>query len=75
MLSQATDRRPVSGGVSITFPAEAALIGRLADLAVREQRCCAFMTFAVIIAGGRVTLEVRAPQEARHLLPRLFAAA
>ncbi len=75
MLSQATDRRPVSGGVSITFPAEAALIGRLADLAVREQRCCAFMTFAVIIAGGRVTLEVRAPREAWHLLPRLFAAA
>jgi MerR family copper efflux transcriptional regulator len=75
MLSQATDRRPVSGGVSITFPAEAALIGRLADLAVREQRCCAFVTFAVIIAAGRVTLEVRAPQEARHLLPRLFAAA
>jgi DNA-binding transcriptional MerR regulator len=75
MLSQATDRRPVSGGVSITFPAEAALIGRLADLAVREQRCCAFVTFAVIIAAGRVTLEVRAPQEARQLLPRLFAAA
>lgn len=75
MLSQAADRRPVSGGMSITFPAEAALIGRLADLAVREQRCCAFMTFAVIIASGRVTLEVRAPQEARHLLPRLFAAA
>ncbi len=75
MLSQATNRRPVSGGVSITFPAEAALIGRLADLAVREQRCCAFMTFAVMIAAGRVTLEVRAPQEARQLLPRLFAAA
>jgi DNA-binding transcriptional MerR regulator len=76
MLGRAAARREVDGGVRITFPADPELIGRLASLAVREQRCCAFLTFAIVIAGAdRVTLEVRAPREARQLLPRLFAAA
>ena len=76
MLGRAAGRREIDGGVCITFPAHAQLIGRLADLAVREQQCCAFLTFAILIAGAdRVTLEVRAPHEARQLLPRLFAAA
>lgn len=76
MLGQAAARREVNGGVRIIFPADPELIGRLASLAVREQRCCAFLTFAIVIAGAdRVTLEVRAPREARQLLPRLFAAA
>jgi MerR family copper efflux transcriptional regulator len=75
MLDQATGRRKTDWGVSITFPARADLVGQLANLAVREQRCCAFMTFAILIADAeQVTLEVRAPQEALRLLPRLLGA-
>jgi DNA-binding transcriptional MerR regulator len=76
VLDRATQRREVDGGVSLIFPSSPELAGRLADLAVREQRCCAFLTFAVLIAGSQqVTLEVRAPREGRHLLPRVFGTA
>jgi hypothetical protein len=76
VLDQATGRREVDGGISLAFPASPELAGRLADLAVREQRCCSFLTFALLIAGsGQMTLEVRAPEQGRRLLSRVFGAA
>jgi DNA-binding transcriptional MerR regulator len=75
VLDRATGRREIDGGISLTFPSSPELAGRLADLAVREQRCCSFLTFAVLIAGSQwLTLEVRAPEQGRHLLAQVFGA-
>jgi len=76
VLGLAAGRTEIDGGVSLAFPASPELAGRLADLAVREQRCCSFLTFALLIADSRqMTLEVRAPEQGRQLLSRVFGAA
>jgi DNA-binding transcriptional MerR regulator len=73
MLQQATARIAVDDGIDITFQATADLTGGIAELAAREQQCCSFFEFRLdIAAGGRVTLRVRAPQEAQPMLTGLF---
>jgi DNA-binding transcriptional MerR regulator len=73
LLRQATSRVALDDGVDITFQATADLTGRIAELAAREQQCCSFFEFTLDIAvGGRVTLRVRAPQEAQPMLIGLF---
>lgn len=68
-------RTPIDGGVAATFAASPALAGRLADLAVREQQCCPFFTFRLMIGDRRsITLEIRAPAEARPLVEELLGA-
>jgi DNA-binding transcriptional MerR regulator len=73
LLQQASARVAVDDGIDITFQATAGLTGRIAELAAREQQCCSFFEFRLdIAAGGRVTLRVRAPQEAQPMLIGLF---
>ncbi|HZR48489.1 MAG TPA: hypothetical protein VFB06_03130 [Streptosporangiaceae bacterium] len=49
--------------------------GRVADLAVAETGCCSFFTFTLIVAGGRLTLEVTVPPPYTGLLDALAARA
>lgn len=49
--------------------------GRVADLAVAETDCCSFFTFALTVAGGRLTLEVTVPPRYAGLLDALAARA
>jgi hypothetical protein len=73
LLDQATRRTPVTGGVNVTFPADPALVGRLASLTAREKQCCAFFAFTLdMTAAGSVTLQVRAPQQAQSLVAELL---
>jgi hypothetical protein len=75
LLAHALDRHRVEGGWRLAFPADPPLVGQLADLAVREQQCCAFFSFAIVInSGDQVDLEARAPDAARPLLDELIAA-
>ena len=72
LLSVARRRVGIDGGLRIEFdprfdPTE------LARLVAAEQQCCAFFTFAITVDGRGVGLEVRAPEEAAHLVDSLFA--
>ena len=67
---------PIDEGVAATFDASPLLASRLADLIVREQQCCPFFSFRLIVDGGTtITLEVRAPAQARSLVEELLGAA
>ena len=75
LLARALDRHRVDGGWRLAFPADPTLVGQLADIAVREQQCCRFFSFAILIdSGDRVALEARGPDAARPLLDELMAA-
>jgi DNA-binding transcriptional MerR regulator len=75
VVAMASRREAIEGGVSLTFPFDSVLASRLADLAIREQTCCAFFDFALRINGGSLVLEVRAPDTAAHVIAGLFGAA
>lgn len=65
-------REAIDGGLRLTFRADPALAGRLADLAAREHRCCAFFTFSLQLTGQAVVLDVTAPADAADVLADLF---
>jgi DNA-binding transcriptional MerR regulator len=50
-------------------------VSELARLAVEEQRCCSFFSFAVTADERGIGLEVRAPAEADDIVTSLFGAA
>jgi hypothetical protein len=72
LLGRGVDHRRIEGGWSIGFAADPPLIGRLADVAVREHQCCAFFSFAIVVDGSQVRLEARAPETAQPLLDELL---
>jgi len=72
VLSRATSRGPIPGGVMATFDLADGLIADLARLAAAEQACCTFFDFTVAITHGGVRFEVRAPSEAHDVLLALF---
>ena len=72
LLARATTRERDGDAVTFRFPTSDGMASAIADLAQREVDCCAFFAFAIRIAGGEVTLEVRAPAEAAPLLDALF---
>lgn len=47
----------------------------LTRLAVAEQRCCSFFSFAVTVDNRGLAPEVRAPADAENLIGALFGAA
>ncbi|MFJ6987196.1 MULTISPECIES: MerR family transcriptional regulator [unclassified Streptomyces] len=63
-------RAGIDAGVRLTLPVER--VGRVAELAAAEQRCCPFFDFRLRLDGPRLHLEVRAPAEGRGLLGELF---
>lgn len=73
LLGHGLERRRIDGGWSIRFAADPSLIGRLADVAVREHECCAFFSFAIVVDGGsQIRFEARAPETAQPLLDELL---
>ncbi len=75
LLAAAATRRTTAAGLRFTFPADPLLIGQLAELAVREQECCPFFSFALGIHAADVSLTVQAPPDAYPLLAQVFPAA
>jgi hypothetical protein len=75
VLDAALARESIDGGWRVSFADDPALAGRIADLSVREQRCCAFFTFDLAMHGqGEVHLEIRAPEDAAGLVASLIGA-
>lgn len=72
VLAQA-GRREVEHGVALSVPSERA--GELAALCVAEQDCCPFFDFMLRFEGPTVSLEIRAPRQARELIEALTAGA
>lgn len=75
VVGRAVGRTSLDTGVRLRFAPEEGLAAALAALAEAEHGCCAFFDFAVGIRADEVTLDVRAPAEARPLLDQLFGTA
>ena len=71
VAGQARDCQPVPGGIRLEF-AEDAPVEAIARLAVAEQACCEFFSFALTMDSHGVALEVRTPREAQPVLAALF---
>lgn len=74
ILAAVTRRDPVAGGVSLSFPFDPDLASHVADLALREQSCCAFFDFTLRIGAGSLVLDVRAPDAGADVIAELFGA-
>jgi len=72
LLAQVTAREPTPAGVRLRLPSDPDTVGRAAGLAVQEADCCAFFSFAVVIAAGDAWLEVAAPPDGHGVLDALF---
>lgn len=72
VLSGATDRTEIDGGVSVRFSADPDVVAEVARLAAAEQGCCAFFDFTLHLSAGEFVLSVRAPETAEALLTDLF---
>jgi len=65
-------RIPSANGMSLRFPPDPGLAGRLAELAAREQQCCSFFGFHLTLSVDSLVLEVRAPAAAQDMVHSLF---
>jgi len=74
VLSGATRRRRVDGGLRIELGPDVDL-GDLARLIGAEQQCCAFFRFALLVDAGGTALEARAPDVAGGVVDELFGPA
>lgn len=45
----------------MTLESTPGVAARAADLVVRETRCCSFFTFALVVTGGELALDVSVP--------------
>jgi DNA-binding transcriptional MerR regulator len=72
LLARVEDREPVDGGLRLRFPSSPQLAARVADLAAREQDCCAFLTFTLRLTGAALELDVTAPSDAAGVVEDLF---
>jgi hypothetical protein len=65
------DRRPIAGGVRLTFDAGAR--ERLESLIAAEAACCPFLTMALREVAGRLVLEVTGPETAAPIIEEWWA--
>lgn len=65
--------RPEPTRLRLGLPADPEVAGRAANLAVRENDCCAFFTFALTTSGRTVHLEVTVPPAYAEVLDGLAA--
>lgn len=72
LLATATGRDRITDGVRITF-GRSADVAAMATLVAAEQECCAFYTFAVVVAPDAIALEVHGPDAAGAMIDQLFA--
>lgn len=66
-------RQPIPGGLRLALAPDAP-VGRIAELAVAEQQCCAFFRFALKVDGSGVALEVTSPGDGEAVVAELFGA-
>ena len=71
VLSAATERVAIPGGVQLTFERERLGLSELVELAESESECCSFFELVVHI-GPPVRLDARAPEHALVLVHELF---
>ena len=64
------DRRPIEGGVRLTFDATAR--ERLEAVVAAESECCPFLTMDLRAADGRLVLDVTGPDDAAPTIAELF---
>ncbi len=73
VLSHASARIPIAGGVRVEFGSDAPL-AELARLANAEHECCRFFRFAITVDARGVGFEVTAPDGAEELVATLVGA-
>jgi len=64
------DRRPIDGGVRLTFDTTAR--ERLEAVVAAESECCPFLTMDLRAADGRLVLDVTGPEAAAPIIAELF---
>jgi DNA-binding transcriptional MerR regulator len=74
LLDHVLSRDVIDGGLRLTL-ADTAPLDELAQLAVAEQGCCAFFSFAITVDHRGIALEVRAPADAGDLVTTVFGVA
>jgi MerR family copper efflux transcriptional regulator len=73
LLRDVTARLLLDDGLRLEF-APTTDVTEIARLAAAEQGCCQFFTFALVIDGRGVALEVHAPPDSQPLITSLFGA-
>ena len=71
VLADVTAREEILGGLRLVLSDESS-VSRIAALAVAEQECCAFFSFALTVDGRGVALEVTAPTDGEEVIAELF---
>jgi DNA-binding transcriptional MerR regulator len=71
LLSRASTREPIDGGVRARLPLAAA--ARAAALAAAEAQCCPFLTFTLHVSEGEALLDILAPPDRRSQLSAMLA--
>jgi MerR family transcriptional regulator, copper efflux regulator len=66
-------RRPIAGGVRLTFAAGAGTERRLREIVAAEARCCPFLRLDLRPAAGALVLDVTGPAEVEPFIAGLFA--
>lgn len=74
LLGSVTQRQKIDGGLALELPGRPEVASAVADLAMREQSCCAFFEFSLRMGGDSLWLEVTAPDDAAPILEALFGA-
>jgi DNA-binding transcriptional MerR regulator len=72
VLTRATSRGSIAGGVALTFAHDVQPTAELARLAAAEHGCCTFFDFTLEVTTAGVRFEVRAPVEAHDVLAAVF---
>ncbi len=72
VVGRASARRPLPGGVALTFDHDPELTVELARLVAAEQACCPFFDFRLVVTPAGVRFEVRAPGEAQQIVAAMF---
>ena len=74
VLSRATSREAVAGGVALTFGHDEPLTLELARLAAAEFACCSFFTFSLTVSPNGMSFTVTAPPAAGDVVTAMFGA-
>jgi hypothetical protein len=75
VIGHATGRRPVDGGVALTYDYDPAIAVELARLASAEFACCSFFEFSLTVGPDGMRFAVSAPDEARDVITAVFGTA
>ncbi len=74
VIARATDRRPIAGGVTLTYEHDEQLAVDLARLGAAEFACCSFFTFTLTVGPTGMTFTVYAPEDAADVVTAVFGA-